>query len=97
MSVHKEKKERKSPLPRSPICISLTPLNKYYVTKKLIGTCKAVYSPAPQSLQLYVKACTILALHADVFRGAHISSLPTNAWSTKNNNMSFLTKACLGG
>ena len=97
MSVHEEKKERKSPLPRSPICISLAPLNKYYVTKKLIGTCKAVYSPAPQSLQLYVKACTILAFHADVFRGGNISSLPTNVWSTKNNNTSFPTKACLGG
>ena len=70
---------------------------QYYVTKKLIGTCKAVYSPAPQSLQLYVKACTILAFHADVFRGANILSLPTNAWSTKTNNTSFPTKACLGG
>lgn len=46
-SVHKGKKERRSPLLWSPICMSLSPLNKYYVTKKLIGTHKAVYSPAP--------------------------------------------------
>ena len=29
--------------------------------------------------------CFGLASHADVFRGAHISSLPTNVWLTENN------------
>jgi len=70
---------------------------QYYVTKNLISTCKAVYSPAPQSLQLYVKARTILASHAGVFRGASILSLPTNPCSTENNNTSFPKNACVGG
>ena len=32
-----------------------------------------------------ISACLTLASHAGVFRGAHISSLPTNACSTENN------------
>ena len=35
------------------------------------------------------KAAVILASHAGVFRRARVSSLPTNARSTENNN-SFL-------
>ena len=30
-------------------------------------------------------AVSQIASHASVFRGARISSLPTNAWSTENN------------
>ena len=32
-----------------------------------------------------LKTTTCLALHASVFRGARMSSLPTNACSTENN------------
>ena len=97
MSAHKKKKGKQVSSP--PISHLHVPraTQQYYVTKKLIGTCKAVYSPAPQSLQLYVKACTILASHTGLFRGASIFSLPTNTCSTENNNTGFSKNACVGG
>ena len=49
---------------------------------------KTVSLQSPVQVVLYVEswqAVTLLASHTDLFRGARLSSLPTNACSTKNN------------